>query len=373
MTGLVLKRLHKRTKRSGTKSCRNLFSILKLERQPYRVSEPDNSDECGISPVELRRSSVQVAHTFGQDVPVCFHATEKLGLQDCMRFQQWGWTRHFECSHWTWDTKMLAKLAPGYMVAFEAMYHKNCLCNLGKRICASKKLTETPKWIELGFGMEVAEWSRFNAAQFYAWLEFLFRMQPHHDMDSAYCKLECKFTSFMKKRNGNYAPSPKVRHPCHFLTTSTFYYIWILDQRTLRIRPTNVLYWRSSFRTWGRRIDKLCPFFALSTFCLCIRNVCQNSVQKLWRKSIPPTLKERLLLHCLYLKAVNQGKDVLLTYDTAVGDAILNACFDVDSEAVLLARIALIIRKQLPCSHIRWIPVHWSNWKHRPEQFASTC
>nr|XP_054761374.1 uncharacterized protein LOC129267773 [Lytechinus pictus] len=59
-------------------------------------------------------------------------------------------------------------------------------------------------------------------------------------------------------------------------------------------------------------------------------------------------LKERLLLHCPYLKAVRQGRDVLLTYDTAIGDAIQMTCFDDDdSEALQLANAALIIRKQL--------------------------
>lgn len=58
-------------------------------------------------------------------------------------------------------------------------------------------------------------------------------------------------------------------------------------------------------------------------------------------------LKERILLHCPYLKAVKQGRDVLLTYDAAVGDAILMACSDEDSEALQLARVALIIRKEL--------------------------
>ena len=66
-------------------------------------------------------------------------------------------------------------------------------------------------------------------------------------------------------------------------------------------------------------------------------------------------LKERLLLHCPYLKAVRQGRDVLLTYDTAIGDAIqMTCCDDDDSEALQLAKAALIIRKQL-FSHGRGI------------------
>ena len=41
------------------------------------------------------------------------------------------------------------------------------------------------------------------------------------------------------------------------------------------------------------------------------------------------------------------GRDVFSIYEIAAGDAILNACSDEDSEAVLLTRVALIIRKQL--------------------------
>ena len=58
-------------------------------------------------------------------------------------------------------------------------------------------------------------------------------------------------------------------------------------------------------------------------------------------------LKECLLLHCPYLKAVKQGRDVLLTYGNVLGDAILKACSDDDSEAIQLAKVALIIRKEL--------------------------
>ena len=35
-----------------------------------------------------------------------------------------------------------------------------------------------------------------------------------------------------------------------------------------------------------------------------------------------------------YLQAVKQGRDVLLTYDAVLVDAILKACSDDDSEAI---------------------------------------
>ena len=43
---------------------------------------------------------------------------------------------------------------------------------------------------------------------------------------------------------------------------------------------------------------------------------------------------------------MNQGRFVLLTYGNAVGDAMLNACSDKDSEDGKIARVASIIRKQ---------------------------
>ena len=82
-------------------------------------------------------------------------------------------------------------------------------------------------------------------------------------------------------------------------------------------------------------------------------------------------LKERLLLHCPYLKVVKQGRDVLLTYDAALGDAILKACSDDDSEVIQLARVVLIIRKEL-FSHGHTFSGSLCG-KYCPKEFASTC
>jgi len=63
-------------------------------------------------------------------------------------------------------------------------------------------------------------------------------------------------------------------------------------------------------------------------------------------------LKERLLQQCMFLKAVRHGRNVLLTYDSAVGDAIVKACSDEDEEAMELANAAKIVRMHiLNCGH----------------------
>ena len=54
-------------------------------------------------------------------------------------------------------------------------------------------------------------------------------------------------------------------------------------------------------------------------------------------------LKDRLLLHCPYLTAVKQGRDVLLTYDVGIGVALLNLCYDEDEEAIHLAEATKIV------------------------------
>jgi len=56
-------------------------------------------------------------------------------------------------------------------------------------------------------------------------------------------------------------------------------------------------------------------------------------------------LKERLLANCSSLSASRKGKDVLLAFDTDVGDALKKACdSDSDEEVIILAKAAQIIR-----------------------------
>jgi len=59
-------------------------------------------------------------------------------------------------------------------------------------------------------------------------------------------------------------------------------------------------------------------------------------------------LKERVLANCPSLSASRKGKDVLLAFDTDVVDALKKACdSDSDEEAIILAKAAQIIRKDI--------------------------
>jgi len=115
------------------KTCRNLFSDFKLDRQKTRASEPDSGNS-GISPVKLRRTSVQGAHASGQDVPLCFFCDREAGtagLHDVTTMGMDQTVRMYATE--LKETRLLAKLAPGDMVALEAKYHKTCLCDLYNR------------------------------------------------------------------------------------------------------------------------------------------------------------------------------------------------------------------------------------------------
>ena len=160
------------------------------------------------------------------------------------------------------DRDLLAKLAPGDMVALEAKYHKKCLSELYNR----------------------------------------------------YIKLN------KKEQDGQY-----LLAPCHSIALAEL--ISYIDE--MRLSETTVPVFRLAdlVSVYGERLAELG-----------VEN--QGYVH-------PTRLKDRLLLHCPYMKAITQGRDVLLTYDTAVGDAILNACSDKDTEALQLARAATIVRKQI--------------------------
>ena len=115
------------------KTCRNKFSDFKLDRLKKRASEPDIANS-GVTPVKLRRFSIQGAHATGQDVSLCFfcdrgagiaglHVVTTMGMDQTVRM----YATELQ------DTRLLAKLAPGDMVALEAKYHKTCQCDLYNR------------------------------------------------------------------------------------------------------------------------------------------------------------------------------------------------------------------------------------------------
>ena len=78
------------------KTCRNKFSDFKLDRLKKRASEPDIANS-GVTPVKLRRFSIQGAHATGQDVSLCFFCDRGAGIAGLHDVTTMGWTRQFEC------------------------------------------------------------------------------------------------------------------------------------------------------------------------------------------------------------------------------------------------------------------------------------
>ena len=110
------------------KTCQNMFSDLKLERQRKRMSQPDSSDSCATSPVTLRRSSSQSS---GQDVTVCFFCDKEAGPAGLHEVATMGMDQMIpKYATELKDTTLLAKLALADMVELDAKYHKKCLCDL---------------------------------------------------------------------------------------------------------------------------------------------------------------------------------------------------------------------------------------------------
>jgi hypothetical protein len=115
------------------RTCRYMFSDLKLDRQIKRASVPD-SEISNSSPVKLRRSSIQGAHVSEQNVPICFFCDKEAGIPGLHDVTTMGMDQTVRMyATQLQDTRLLAKLAPGDMVALEAKYHKTCLCDLFNR------------------------------------------------------------------------------------------------------------------------------------------------------------------------------------------------------------------------------------------------
>ena len=115
------------------KTCRNKFSDFKLDRLKKRASEPDIANS-GVTPVKLRRFSIQGAHATGQDVSLCFFCDRGAGIAGLHDVTTMGMDQTVRMyATELQDTRLLAKLAPGDMVALEAKYHKTCQCDLYNR------------------------------------------------------------------------------------------------------------------------------------------------------------------------------------------------------------------------------------------------
>ena len=136
-------------KASWHKSCRDLFSNTKLERAKKRklaeISkvEKNGKDEMGIgecisSPVKARRSSVPRFHGESHcffcdtvDSQLNLHAASTLEVDQKVR----------ECAFLLNDSKLIAKLSAGDLIAIEARYHAKCLVGLYNRARQSNSPT----------------------------------------------------------------------------------------------------------------------------------------------------------------------------------------------------------------------------------------
>ena len=136
-------------KASWHKSCRDLFSNTKLERAKKRklaeISkvEKNGKDEMGIgecisSPVKARRSNVPRFHGESHcffcdtvDSQLNLHAASTLEVDQKVR----------ECAFLLNDSKLIAKLSAGDLLAIETRYHAKCLVGLYNRARQSNSPT----------------------------------------------------------------------------------------------------------------------------------------------------------------------------------------------------------------------------------------
>ncbi len=123
------------------KSCWLLFCKMKLDRARKRAQKrKQDVDLNSTSPVKTRSSLGSInARADAKEVRKCFfcdgmeekeplHAASTTNIDCTVR----------ECATELRDSKLLAKLAPGDMVALDAMYHLSCLTDLRNRLRAHR-------------------------------------------------------------------------------------------------------------------------------------------------------------------------------------------------------------------------------------------
>ena len=111
------------------KTCRLKFNQTKLERMKQKTLL-DTQSGAGTSTIHTRSS----ASLPSSDKSLCFFCNQPAGstvLHEASTYQLDQNVR--ECALQLKDTELLAKLAPGDMIALEAKYHLNCLAMLYKR------------------------------------------------------------------------------------------------------------------------------------------------------------------------------------------------------------------------------------------------
>ena len=236
------------------KACRLKVNQIKLERLEHSMKS--KNDMAGPSSIATRSRHGKLDLT--EDI--CFLCNEPAGST----------TLHRACTHDIHakvqrcaiileDTDLLAKLAPGDMVALEAKYHTKCLANLYNRARAATESAIADTGVD----------ARVRGIAF------------------------AELVTFMEE---------------------------------------------------NRREESIVPTFKLSDLARMYKARLEQLGVSVEGRIHSTRLKARLLAVILDLQAHSQGRDVLLTFD--VGTAIKTAC-DHDSDAILLARAAQLVRKEM--------------------------
>ena len=236
------------------KACRLKVNQIKLER--LERSMKSKNDMAGPSSIATRSRHAKVDLT--EDI--CFLCNEPAGSTALHRACTHDIHAKVQrCAITLKDTDLLAKLAPGDMVALEAKYHTKCLANLYNRARAATESAIADTGVDV----------RVSGIAF------------------------AELVTFMEE---------------------------------------------------NRREEGIVPTFKLSDLARMYKARLEQLGVSVEGRIHSTRLKARLLAVIPDLQAHSQGRDVLLTFD--VGTAIKTAC-DHDSDAMLLARAAQLVRKEM--------------------------
>jgi len=115
------------------KTCFDKYSAMKLDRARKRRStevEAEVAEEEGESIVKRTRSTADSTHIMKEER--CFELST---IEDLTQASTLGLDANVpECAVNLNDTKLLAKLSSGDLIALEAKYHKKCLASLYNRL-----------------------------------------------------------------------------------------------------------------------------------------------------------------------------------------------------------------------------------------------
>ena len=236
------------------KACHLKVNQIELERLEHSMKS--KNDMAGPSSIATRSRHGKVDLT----EHICFLCNEPAGSTTLHRACTHDiHTKVQRCAITLEDTDLLAKLAPGDMVALEAKYHTKCLANLYNRARAATESAIADTGVD----------ARVSGIAF------------------------AELVTFMEE---------------------------------------------------NRREEGIVPTFKLSDLARMYKARLEQLGVSVEGRIHSTRLKARLLAVIPDLQAHSQGRDVFLTFD--VGTAIKTAC-DHDSDAMLLARAAQLVRKEM--------------------------